>query len=634
MNAIRFAAGTVSWSRSTHLAPSARDVRLGRYPIYIQGSDAEGSRKEIVVHHAIVSYTDPGRWKPSVKAGTIVYSPGHYLRTVKSLIGLNGTGLLPIGSIRQPLDEAFSASILTADVGYRSALGGIVNVGFHEPLSDGAAHVGGDVSEYTKRGIMFGPTAFWAAPDGSLDWHGFLHSGFIDDHGRRLIDVLDQQIPRMRAFLTAEHQQIYEDWTIDGQFNWWKDSSVTRDFRPKDFYPVQTPDNNFEVIHAGEDDFASLFARFRINNFEDVQERLPELRYELSPTTLGGGFVNRGSASAAILLERPPTQPVDVLGAPAFGSSLMSVPIGTTAAGSPTLAEDRLDVYDRISRPIALADWLNLTPVAGARVTDYFDTRGAVTSGHYLRVLGELGFDADARASGIFEYRNPTWDIDGLRHLISPQFSYRYIPGSETGDRHIPQIDRETFSTYLEPLELGDVRAVDALRPRNTLRLGLDNLLQTRDNGYGSRNLIDFDLADDVNFHRTVDLPDYSDLHSELVLTPARWIEIDAAHIVSPGFTLREFDAGLTLRDGEVWDMRIAGDFLRHEDDDYLLTFSRRINEQFRAVLDVEYGARQHILNFAQIGVVQILANTWRVDISCAATAASIAKAVTASTSS
>lgn len=572
----------------------AKDIRIGRYPVYIQGVSAEGTLRQITIHQAIVSYTDPGRWKPSIKAGTIIYSPGHYLRTVKSLVGLTGAEIIPLGTIRQSLDQAISASLLTFDAGYRSSLGPSLTIGYHVPVFGGDGHVGGDVSEYLKRGVMAGPSGTYADPDGSKDWYGFASSGFINDVGDRGQDILGDYIPHDRGFVTWEHQQeIEEDWTIDGQINYWSDSSVTRDFRPTEFYQVQTPDNDLEIIHSGEDDFASLFVRPQFNTWEDVQQRLPELSYTLSSTAIGAGLYERGEASAVQLVENPPA-----------------------ILGQPDLSDNRLDVFYSLYRPITPVDWFNFTPVAGVRETDYFDTQGPVVGDHYLRTLGEFGFDSSLEASGIFDYENPTWEIDGLRHLIMPQISYRYIPGAADSYQYIPDIDRLSYSTYLQPLELGDDRDIDQLGPRNTLRIGLDNILQTRDQGYGSRDLVDFDVADDINFTKPQPyFENYSnDMHTEMVITPARWIEIDAAHVFDPTtFKLYEFDAGLTLRDGDLWTMRIAGDFVRQENDDYILQYTQRLNEQYQAVLNVEYGARQHVLNTVQIGVVQNLANTWRV---------------------
>jgi len=580
----------------------ARDVRIGRFPIYIQGVTADGTLEEMTIHNAIVSFTDPGDWKPSMKAKTIIYSPGHYFRSVKSLVGVNGAQVVPIGTVRQNLNSALHSDLLNFEVGYRSSLGGSISVGAHLPIGDGF-RLGGDVSEYTKRGFMMGPSGSYADPDGSNDWHGSFTSGFIDDHGERLTDVLGDQIPKDREFLTWQHvQNIGDDWTITGMANYWSDSDVTRDFRPKEFLPVQTPDNYIDAVHWGDNDMAELFARFRPNDWEDVQERLPELSYDLAPTAIGGGFYERGTAGIVELQERQPVL------TPSPGEPAIPV--------IPNMSDTRIDAYYSVSRPINPTPWFNFTPIAGARLDEYLDTQGAVTDGHYLRSLGEIGFDSEARASGVYDYVNPNWDINGIRHLIIPQISYRYIPGSASGNPNIPDIDAQTFSPYLQPLELGDARAVDELGRRNTLRLGIDNIFQTREAGYGSRDLVNLDIQDDINFIRTPVEPDVSDLHSDLAITPAKWIEFDAYNVTDvKTFTLREIDAGVTLKDGDVWSLRLATDFLRHEDHDYALNYSLRLTETWTGIVMVQYSARLNVFDELAVGVMKNLGNIWTAEL-------------------
>ena len=46
------------------------------------------------------------------------------------------------------------------------------------------------------------------------------------------------------------------------------------------------------------------------------------------------------------------------------------------------------------------------------------------------------GFDARLLASGTFDYKNPVWEVDGLRHLVEPKLSYRYAPEAAAGNDH------------------------------------------------------------------------------------------------------------------------------------------------------------------------------------------------------
>lgn len=569
----------------------ARNVRITHYPLCMQAATADGTEKEMHLHQATITYTDPGRWKPSAKAETIIYSPGKYVKLVGSLIGMTGAEVIPIKGLQQDLTSALTAEYFHFGAGYRSTLGGMLDVGLRVPTFPGAKF-GGDLDFFTKRGAMIGPAGFYESPDGSGDLYGYLRSGYIHDYGDLALDTdnLGNRVGRDRAFAEWHHQQrITPDLTVAADINWWTDSQVLRDFNPKEFYHLQEPDNFVESTYSGADFLASAFIRLQPDSFEPVQQRLPELRFEMLPTAIGGGFYERFSAEAVSLLERPP-------------------------GDGAHLGDDRLDVFYGISRPYAPVDWFTFTPVAGARLTDYSDTTGAAAGGGYLRSLGEVGFDAVMRASGTFGYKNAVWDIDGLRHLVTPSISYRYIPEADKGRQYIPAIDRWSFSPDLQPLELGDIRSIDQLRATNTVRIGLDNLLQTRDPGYGSRELLDFAIADDLNFHRSAFEPDFSDLHTHLSITPARWIEVYNDEIFGIGsFSLREFNSGIIIRDGSAWSMQFGSAFLRHNNDDYSLNCRGRINEQFSALFMLEYGARQHRFNQQAVGVEQVLANTWRI---------------------
>ncbi len=568
---------------------SATNVRIGRYPFYIEGTRAEGNLKRVVVHHAKVTYGEPGPYQPTVRAETITYEPGNYLRFVSSMVGIGGTDFLPIPKFNQDFRKGNPLDMLTADVGYRSTLGGSVDIGYHEPVFPGA-QLGGDLGFYTARGLLLGPTGTYKSVDGSDDLAGSLQSGYIYDYGTRGVDILGAPVQANRAFLEWTHrQQLSDGISLAANINYWSDSDIIRDFRSQDFYAVQTPDNFLEASYAGDDVFASIFTRFRPNSFEQVQQRLPELSVALAPSPLADGFYQRSSASAVSLVAWP-------------------------VVGGAELASDRVDAFYELSRPISPTDWLTLTPVAAARLTNYSNTVGASVPGGTTRAIGEVGFDAIMRASGTFGYRNPLWDIDGLRHLLTPHVSYRYIPNADAGSKYIPDIDGQTFNTYLAPLDLGDIRTLDHINPVNTLRLGLDNTLQTRDAGYGSRDLFTFNVADDLNFIRTPGEPDFSDLHTDVAITPAPWISYSIANIISPQTgTLYELDSALTIHDADAWKLELGEDFVRHEDDDYILDYRQRLNEAYEALVALEYGARNFRLNTVEVGLVQDLANIWSV---------------------
>jgi LPS-assembly protein len=568
---------------------NAQNIRLGSYPYFAEGFSAEGTPNEITVRRARVSYGEPGPWQPTLTADTIVIAPGQRVRTEKATAGVGNVQPLPFPKFQHEFAQPFAAAV-SLNGGYRRSLGVFAEAGLLIPVSR-RAHLGGDLGLYSARGVMAGPSARYISSDDPDRLRGSFRSGYINDHGDKQTDLLGRPIPEERAFAEWQHQQmIAPNLSLNAQFNWWKDSEVVRDFRPRAFFPVQEPDTFLEAVYTGPNYIASVFARAQPNRFHRVQERMPEIRFDLLPLAVGNGFYERFSASAAALREDP------------------------LLAGT-KLRSDRLDAYYSIIRPFAPREWVAVVPIVGGRVTHYTNTEGAAERpGDYTRVLGEAGADVALRASGTFDYKNPQWKIDGLRHLMTPRLAYRYIPKGDRGRARIPQIDREAFSTYLQPLGLGDVRNIDDLHATNTLRFSIDNVLQTRDPVLGSRDLLLLNVANDFRFRRRAGERDVSEIHTELALMPARWLQVDLYQSFSPRtLAVREFNSGISIRDGDVWSVRFGNNFLRHELQDYSVDGRVRLTERFEALTRLHYDARRHRFNEQAYGITQNLGNTWLV---------------------
>jgi LPS-assembly protein len=273
---------------------------------------------------------------------------------------------------------------------------------------------------------------------------------------------------------------------------------------------------------------------------------------------------------------------------------------------------------------MTLTPWFTFTPVAGGRVTHYADAIGGKEN--YTRTLGEVGFDAAMRASGIFEYKNETWEIDGLRHLIEPKISYRYAPKAADGRAYIPRIDRRTFTTYLPPLSIGDQRNIDDLDRLDTLRFSLNNTLQTRDKTYGSRNLATLNFAADTRFSRQPGQRKFSNIYTEATLTPTPWLRFEVFEQFSTQKTSQqELNYAIEIADQDAWAVRLSSHYLRdgYSDavgssaalgyEEYLLDYRVRVSDSLHFIGRWRYDARRKRLNEQSYGIMQRLGQTWDV---------------------
>ena len=575
-----------------------RQVRLGRFPFYITGYTVDGTLENLVITNANVFFREDAVYSPSVRADKLVYQQGRIVSGDNVRLGLLGGHFISLPTFSHDLQSAL-LSHLTAHVGYRSSLGAIGEFGLQLPVAAGLK-AGADAGFYSARGLMVGPAATYARTTDDSSIHGFLRSGYIHDYGDRLTDVLGAPIPADRSFLEWQHQQqIGRNFTLNGQLNYWSDSEVLRDFKPDQYFPVQQPDSFLEGTYAGSNYYLSSFLRANPNHFFRMQERLPELRFDLLPSPVFAGIYHRLNASFVVLDEN-------------------------AYLTNPGLRSNRFDTYYGLERPLALTPWFTFTPVAGGRVTYYADATGGKNS--YTRTLGEVGFDAGLRASGTADYKNEVWAIDGLRHLLDPKISYRYAPEAASGQAYIPAVDRQVFTTYLPPLSIGDQRNIDQLDRLDTLRLSLNNTLQTRDKTYGSRDLASLNFATDYRFSRQPGQRRLSDVYTEATLTPVPWLRFEAFQRVSlRDSTQQELNYAVELIDQDAWSVRLSSHYLRGGADsslgnsnvlgyeEYLIDYRQRLSDTIHFVGRWRYDARLSRMIEQTYGIMQRLGQTWDV---------------------
>lgn len=567
----------------------ASNLRLGQFPVYLSGDSVEGTLDELTFTNATVFFRENASYTPSLSAARLTYRQGEVVEADDVRIGLLGGRFLRLPHLRHALNAAF-VSTISAQVGYRRRLGAFAELGLHVPVRPGL-ELGAELGLYSARGLMAGPAGSYGRDGGGTSLRGWFSSGYINDFGEKGLDVLDRPVPEERGFFEWEHRQrIGDRLTLDGRFSYWRDSEVLRDFRSKQFYPVQQPDSFLEVAYVADSYVLGGFARFHPNRFHRVVERLPELRLDVLPAPLAAGAWHRLHASAVALEE----------------DSILA---------SPRQRTERLDAYYGLARPVAVAPWFTLTPVAGGRVTHYTDATGG--RGSYTRTLGEFGVDARLIASGIFDYQNEIWEVDGLRHLVEPMISYRYAPEAGEGRPYIPAIERRAFATYLQPLSIADSRNIDDLQRLDTLRLQLNNTLQTRDKVHGSRNLASFNLAADYWFTRAnngLGRKGLSDLHAEAALTPAPWLRLAVYERFDVHRnTQRELNTSVEIIDLDWWALRLSSHFLKNDYEEYSLDTHFRLNEVWDIAGRWRYDAKRSRLNEQTYGLWQRFGQTWSV---------------------
>lgn len=592
-------------------------LRTGQWPIYISAVSAGGTPEQATFQGSTIYYGDPGMFTPNLTSNEV-----EFINEDDGKIAMGSTtfkiGKVPFAKLPSYTHYIGNTPyLLEVNAGHDNEMGTYLQTTTLFPVNSWL-RAGANLDLYTKRGVLAGPTAQYSYNTEEQTITGAISTGYINDQGDPDPDINDKAIGEDRGFVEWRHQHhIGERINLTASASYWSDSEVTRDFRDDYFSDNQQPDSFVEAVYAGDNYFLSAFGRFRPNDFQLIQERLPELSFDLLPVPVfNTGAYHRFSASYAHLEED-------------FGDVIPGIEQNTEA--------DRFDFTYRIERPILLSDWLTFTPLAGARITHYENqemdplalgiyndsfsdspTPTELEDDQYTREIYEVGFDLEARAYATYATQNKTWGIDGLRHLVRPVLRYRYFSDPDS-DNEIAAIDRTAFDLNRPLLDLSDLRNVDSISETHLTRLGVENLFQTRAEGYGSRTLASLNFYQDILFEKNdrYDGDEQDTFHAtwvELVLNPAPWLKFDiASRFQTESMTLEELRTRTSINSGEIWEIGLSTDFLHDNIDQYRIDFIYRVNERYSILADVRYDSETSQFTRTEIGLNTRLNNAWEI---------------------
>ncbi|MDA0349319.1 MAG: hypothetical protein O3C43_19700 [Verrucomicrobia bacterium] len=630
----------------------AFNVRFGSPPIYAEADTATGSNKRIELHNARVYYREPDKFTPRMTIETFVVEDGEIVNSEKVLFEVLGLPIWYLPSLKIPTDIA--PFRVNTKLGTRGNLGVYAQAQILFPLNE-TWFAGGNLDIYSKRGILFGPSFRFLeeTETGSTDW--FLSSGWIHDNGERGLDIFGESVPKDRYFADGF---IKKDWNeknrIQGVYSIASDPELIRDFHYDEFYDNQQPDNFLEYRFQEQDWAISAFVRADPNNFYSsnhlpfsnsatdrafvFEEKLPEVRFDLHPVHLGGGFYNELSLSAAQV------------------GHTFYMPDNRVGENYTSL-----DGFYRIQKTLPLGESASLNLFGGVRAIELKDVPTAVTrtangdifrfaypefspamyaslplelvkveEENFSQAITDIGFNLEGNYYRSWDTQNSTWKIDGLKHAVKPYVQVRHNgtdkdngPGSGSGylyaqDTNLPNWDLAT-------------RRDGVFAQEQTLaRVGVKNELFTRRKDYGSRQLVSWNLAADYFFDGPFE-DDVSFVYSEISASPAHWLEVGMFQRFSTEhLKLWEWNSRIRVRDGDIWYAEYrnslaklnqgfgylgsplfpkSGDpFPLLDVDQHSLEFGARINNNFRGRVLVRYDvvlnkfAEQHYSIYQKFG--------------------------------
>ncbi|MDQ8205138.1 putative LPS assembly protein LptD [Pelagicoccus sp. SDUM812003] len=548
------------------------NFRAGNGRAYVDGSLLEGNPDEFRFHDINFYPGEPGTFLFEARAGEVALIDQNEVQGKRLFFKVGPVPFLLIPNITQPLDA--ETNLFKPKLDYSGHIGASIGAEALAPVTRNL-RLGGNVALTSKRGVLFGPAARYTAESESHQLSGSFISGYIDDQGDAGDDLNGMPIDSERYFAEWRHKEFWQDnrFSLSAAARYWSDSEVTRDFYEDSFDIMQDPDSYLEANYNGANWQLSLFTRAALGDFQSYTERLPELRFTVFPTSLGHGITAEGFLSAAKL--------------------------GSETAFGDELSGAKLDGYSGMEWNHVLRDGVVFRLKGGARAIRYEDAEASYVRYNIntnepiydsfevsgMKAYGDFGADLSMKAYRVFDFKNRTWNIDGIRHIIEPSISYRYTPELWRDDaldrepfpafypaiygpiygRSILRADRGAFASYLPSIDIENRRDTDLLAEDHKVRLAVKNRIQTRHRDGGSRDLARFDVSTDFYLKGSDFAQEqYSLLNLDFELTPAPWVSVGVFSRLDPedGFSNQELNTRIEFRDEGYWRIVFGSHFL------------------------------------------------------------------------
>ncbi len=467
--------------------------------------------------------------------------------------------------------------------------------------------VGGLLDYYTDSGLLIGPSIKFDSRKNAGNetiWHGFIKGGYIHDNGTIESDKYSRIPDQNRGFLNGEIAgRTNTGIEIAGQVFAVSDANFIRNFRPRLMDDLGYPHATFEITSPLSNGFLSGNVVAKADNYQDVVQKLPEVRYDLPETPLGLTSLNQRSfVSVSYLTQRP--------------SEI--VPLGDFASvtgSNSAWSSSRLDAYYGLTYPIRAGDYLSFKPVIGARATHW--TSGLNGEGATTKVMGQAGFDLEGLATGSWNLKAEKWSINGMRHSIRPFIQYRVMPGAEEAAGEVGKSDRSVALAAFHELDLADRPDVMATTATQVARMGIRNSIETRDTEWGTRELLRFDVMKDWSNRDGQALSRESDLLANIRLSPAPWVTLESYNRYGKqGDNAVETLQSIAFNSGDFWKASAGWYELNYGDParQLWLRGEVRLNSVFSAILTTNYDALVNAYTYQSIGLIQRIGNSWEIE--------------------
>lgn len=565
---------------------SGDSFRAGHPPYFVQGANmiTTPSNQTYTVTNTYFTtddHPDPGY---RIYAKQITVIPGQSIKARHALLRLGNTPVMYFPYYTKTLDR--HPNNYDFLVGYRSEWGAyLLNTynWYWDKRLDGAVNF--DLR--SQRGLAGGPDFHWKDPsfgEGLLRYY-YAH----DEDPRRVFGFQTPNEDRQRV-LFAHQVSLTSNLTARASVSYQDDPFVVRDFFESEYHANAQPRSFVEVDQQWRNWDLNGLAQFRVNDFQETVERLPDVKLTgLRQQILETPLYYESESSAGYFRHLFPAE-----------TNFYS-PFHTNQYGAA-----RADTYHQIVLPWNFFGWLNVIPRVGQRLSYYSEATGrGTTTGDESRSVFNTGAEVTWKSSRVYGgARSELLDVQGLRHIIEPSVNYVFVPVANKVPHELPQFDRELPTSRLRPIEFPDYNTIDSIDSQSVLRLGLRNKLQTKRED-GVDDLLNWSVYTDWRLAERHGRSTFSDLYSDLDFRPRSWITFNSEtrYGIDQG-QFREANHSVTLEPGETWSLSLGHRYRRDTPelgrghDLILASFYYRLNENWGLRTQHHFEARDGTMEY------------------------------------
>ncbi|MBU1006327.1 MAG: LPS assembly protein LptD [Candidatus Omnitrophica bacterium] len=361
-----------------------------------------------------------------------------------------------------------------------------------------------------------------------------------------------------RYMVKLRHRwDIDENITAFLEYHKMSDVDFTKDYFYREEYDRESSPESYLYLLDRQPEYSlSLLTRKRVNDFQTVIERLPEVRFNLKDQNLADSPIY-------------------------FKTDTVITNLNSKTADN--VSEDeavvRFDTYNKLSAPLFIADTFSIVPFVGTRDTLY--SRNAIGDDDEFRTAFYTGVDASTKLSKTYGVEGKFLGVDfnKLHHIITPTAEYRYI--------HAPSISSASLQQFDD---------IDSIGRKNEFSLGIENRLQTKrlvDGQMKTWDLGYFLLHGDY-LYKPGDGSKFATVKADLELTPFSWLRIESDTQYDPASKdFQSWNADLCIDKADKWKLGFGSRYWQDTEHELTSEFSYKLNNEWAFRLFGRYDLKE-----------------------------------------